>query len=40
MTTQSWANTSFGRKIEKAVGYQKKGSPLLIVSEEQWARYL
>jgi len=36
MTTHSWANTSFGRKIEKAVEYQKRGEHVKIVSEQQW----
>lgn len=40
MTTRSWAHTSFGNKIEKAVKYQKSGIPLLIVSESQWVKFL
>jgi NAD-dependent DNA ligase len=40
MATRSWANTSHGRKIEKAVEYKQDGSPIFIVSEEQWVRHL
>jgi hypothetical protein len=36
MSARPWANTSLGRKIEKAVDYQKSGSPLLIVDEATW----
>lgn len=35
--TDSWAHESFGRKIEKAMGYRGNGLPLSIVSEEHWA---
>ena len=38
--TDSWAHSSFGRKIEKAVEYREKGSEIAIVSEEHWRRYL
>ena len=40
MSTRSWANTSFGRKIERAMEYQKEGCDLLIIDEECWARHL
>ena len=40
MTTRSWANTSFGRKIEKAVELQKSGVPLSIIGEQCWVRHL
>lgn len=40
MVSRDWANTSHGRKIEKAVSYQQKGNPLLIISEEHWIKYL
>ena len=33
-----WLNTSFGRKIEKAVGYQQEGCKVRIVSEKHWSR--
>ena len=39
-TTRTWANTSFGRKIEKAVDYRNSGLPLAIVSEACWVRHL
>tara|TARA_R110002167_G_scaffold21911_13_gene79014 strand:+ start:650 stop:1255 length:606 start_codon:yes stop_codon:yes gene_type:complete len=34
--TDSWAHESFGRKIEKAMGYRDSGLPIAIVSEEHW----
>ncbi|MCH7687994.1 MAG: BRCT domain-containing protein [Planctomycetes bacterium] len=40
MSTRSWANTSFGRKIEKAMEFQKQGAPLTIIDEQSWVRYL
>lgn len=40
LTTQSWAHTSFGRKIEKAIEYRDSGTGLLIVSEDQWMKAL
>ncbi len=39
-TTESWANTSFGRKIEKAVDYRSSGVPLAIISEACWIGHL
>lgn len=39
-TTGSWANTSFGRKIEKAVDYRSSGLQLAIVSEACWVSHL
>ncbi len=36
--TDSWAHETFGRKIEKAMGYRENGVPLVIVSEEHWIR--
>ena len=38
--TDSWAHSSFGRKIEKAVQYREDGSGIAIVSEEHWIEYL
>ena len=35
--TDSWIHETYGRKIEKAVQYQKQGVPLVIVTEEHWA---
>jgi len=40
MISPDWANTSFGRKIEKAIEYQNKGRQILIISEEHWVKYL
>ncbi len=38
--TDSWAHSSFGRKIQKAVQYREDGSGIAIVSEEHWIEYL
>ncbi|MEQ8957566.1 MAG: hypothetical protein RLP02_06520, partial [Coleofasciculus sp. C2-GNP5-27] len=38
--TESWAHSSFGRKIEKAVDFRENGVPIRIVSEEHWIQYL
>ena len=40
LVSSEWANTSHGRKIEKAVEYQNYGCPILIISEEHWVRHL
>jgi NAD-dependent DNA ligase len=40
MINEDWANTSYGRKIEKAVEYQNKGSSVLIISEDHWVKHL
>lgn len=32
----SWANTSYGRKIESAVKHRDSGSEICIISEKQW----
>jgi hypothetical protein len=34
--TDSWMHSSFGRKIEKAVGYRQKGKPINIIGEQHW----
>jgi hypothetical protein len=34
--TDAWQNSSFGRKIEKAVAMREAGSPISIVSEAHW----
>lgn len=34
--TDSWIQSNFGRKIEKAVDMRAKGVPIRIVSEEHW----
>jgi hypothetical protein len=36
LTTRSWAHTSFGRRIEKALEYQKAGEHVKIIGERQW----
>lgn len=38
--TDSWAQSSFGRKIEKAIEMRDRGIPVRIVSEAHWRRYL
>lgn len=35
--TDSWVHESYGRKIEKAMGYRDDGVPLVIIKEEHWA---
>ena len=40
MSTRSWANTSFGRKIERAVEIQESGCPLVIIDEQTWIEKL
>ncbi len=35
--SRDWVQTSFGRKIEKAVRYRDKGVPVAIVAEDRWA---
>lgn len=36
--TDSWIHESFGRKIEKALEHRDAGLPIMIVTEEHWAR--
>lgn len=38
--TDSWKHSSFGRKIEKAVGWRENGIPISIVSEAHWRSFL
>lgn len=40
MIEPQWANTTYGRKIEKAVAYRDDGTDLVIVSERQWTAAL
>jgi len=35
--SRDWVQTSYGRKIEKAVRYRDKGVPIAIVAEDHWA---
>jgi NAD-dependent DNA ligase len=39
MASPDWVNTTYGRKIEKAVGYRAEHGRPLIISEQQWAQY-
>lgn len=34
--TESWAHSSYGRKIEQACGYRDKGIQIAIIGEEHW----
>lgn len=38
--TGSWAHSSFGRKIEKALRMRESGAPIAIVGEEHWASFV
>jgi NAD-dependent DNA ligase len=38
--SRDWIQTSYGRKIEKAVSLRQKGVPIAIVSENAWAMSL
>jgi NAD-dependent DNA ligase len=38
--TDSWAHSSFGRKIEQAAEWRSTGLPISIISEEHWTRQL
>jgi NAD-dependent DNA ligase len=38
--TESWAHSSFGRKIEKAVDMRAGGAPISIIGESHWAGHL
>ncbi len=38
--TDSWAHSTFGRKIEKAVSMKNSGQPIAIVGEEHWLSFL
>jgi NAD-dependent DNA ligase len=38
--TESWAHSSFGRKIEKAVDMRAGGVPISIIGESHWAGHL
>lgn len=40
MASSEWANTSHGRKIEKAMAYKKKGCDITILGEESWVHHL
>jgi hypothetical protein len=38
--SEDWAHTSYGRKIQRAVGLKKSGFALRIVGEDHWANAL
>ncbi len=38
--TESWAHSSYGRKIEQAVRWRSQGRPIAIVGERDWVRAL
>ncbi|MGR3292896.1 MAG: BRCT domain-containing protein [Candidatus Scalindua sp.] len=40
MASSAWANTSHGRKIEKAIEFKNDNCPIYIISEKQWVEYL
>jgi hypothetical protein len=35
-----WANTNYGRKIERAVELRDCGSGISIISEEHWKQFV
>lgn len=38
--TESWAQSSFGRKIEKAVEMRAAGKPISIIGEKHWVEQM
>ena len=38
--SEDWRQTSYGRKIERAIELKEGGSPLRIVGEDHWANAL
>lgn len=38
--SRDWANTNYGRKIERAVELRDSGSGIAIISEEHWTKFL
>ena len=36
----AWKQSSFGRKIERAVEWRAQGAPICIVSEQHWRNYI
>jgi len=40
LVESSWAHSSYGRKLEKALAYREKGHAITILSERQWAQAL
>ena len=35
-----WKHTSFGRKIQKAIELRESGHPLIILTEQEWVRFI
>jgi NAD-dependent DNA ligase len=40
LASRDWIATSHGRKIEKAMHYKEQGSPVTILSEETWVKFI
>lgn len=40
LASRDWIATSHGRKIEKALFYREQGSPVTILSEEFWVKFV
>jgi hypothetical protein len=38
--SRDWANTNYGRKIERAVELRDSGSGLAIIPEEHWKKFV
>jgi len=38
--SRDWANTNYGRKIERAVELRESGSGIAIISEEHWKKFV
>jgi hypothetical protein len=38
--SRDWANTNYGRKIERAVELRDSGSGICIISEEHWQKFI
>lgn len=40
LASRDWVASSHGRKIEKALHYQTQGSPVKILTEETWVKFI
>lgn len=40
IVSENWANSSFGRKIEKAASLQQDGCPVKMITESRWTQAL
>jgi NAD-dependent DNA ligase len=38
--TDSWAHSSYGRKIEQAMEYRDRGFPVAMISEDHWVKFV